>query len=127
MGQDLSCYGDSVCGGVAVPHKVLLFNCTFTPKDAYYSPKRNTVQNIYIVPIAHHVNHLKVPSCSSKHSDWLSGHLQPIADSYLHRVELFSTLIDSFTAIAQAFLSLLSFYRACLIESEWAFIARNAL
>ena len=48
--------------------------------------------------------------------------------AHLHRVELFSTLIYSFTALKLSLKrSLQSLYRTCLIESEWAFIAQNAL
>jgi hypothetical protein len=39
----------------------------------------------------------------------------------------FSTLIYSFKAIAQAFYRSYRFNRSCLIESEWAFMAQNAL
>ena len=57
--------------------KPVTCNCTFTPKAVKYaksqnSSKRIAVQNIYI---AHRVNPLSVLSCSSIHSDWLSGHL----------------------------------------------------
>ena len=78
------------------------------------SSKHNAVQNISIALIAHHVNHLYVLSCSSIHSNWLSDHSQIIK-------------LSCFQLNRSSVLSLLSLYRSCLIQSEWAFIARNAL
>jgi hypothetical protein len=49
--------------------------------------------------------------------------------AHLHRVELFSTLIYSFSALKLSLKRFIAqaFYRSFLIESEWAFIAQNVL
>ena len=106
--------------------------CTFTAKavkdaKSHNSSKRDAVRNISIT----HVNQLNVLSCSSIRSDWLSGYYSWIAICIkLSRFEL-SLQCYSFTTLQlysyrSSILLLLSLYRSCLIEREWAFIARNA-